>query len=491
MNNIRLKNRKRPAAKPHPASMEKTCLIALPLFLTSCLVGPDYNGVVAPDLPASWVNALPPSTSEDTLVAWWGSFGDAQLDALISRALEANPDMVNAALAIAQAESRLRAAGAQLYPSASATFGGTNSGSFETSTSHGRWNGGLSASWSPDIWGGDRRNIEAVFASLGSAAAAAAATQTALASSVASTYFEWISAQESLRTAKEQLKFQERSYDITRRRVEAGYKSSNLDLAEAQVTIANTRAQIPTYEANIKLCENTLATLLGTTVDRLQLAMPSPATYNKIPAVPLGLPSDLLRRRPDIIRAEANLHKATAEIGVNVANLFPRISLTGNLTGNSGTDFAHYFSTAVWSLGASVSQNIFNRTQLNENVKLAELAQASAGQDYRKAVLAAFAEVEEALVTYAKLANQLPQYEAAAAASRIAAELSLRRFNSGETDYLNVAAAQRSLLSAELSLVSTRQQIRMCLARLCTAMGGGWGTNGGFSARPSGEFVRM
>lgn len=474
MNNRRLKNKKQFAAKPHPTSMEKICLTVLPLFLASCLVGPDYNGVVAPELPASWVNALPPSTDQGTLGTWWGNFGDAQLNALISRALANNPDMVNAALAIAQAESRLRAAGAQLYPTAATTLGGSNSGSFGTSTSHGRWNGGLSASWSPDVWGGERRNIEAVFASLGSTAAAAAATQTALASSVASTYFEWISAQESLRTAREQLKFQERSYDITRRRVEAGYKSSNLDLAEAQVTIANTRAQIPTYEANIKLCENTLATLLGTTVDQLQLAMPTPAIYNRIPAVPLGLPGDLLRRRPDIVRAEANLHKATAEIGVNVANLFPRVSLTGNVSGNSGTDFAHFFTTAGWSLGASVSQTIFNRTQLNENVKLAELAQASAGQDYRKAVLAAFAEVEEALVNYAKLTNQLPQYEAAAAASRSAAELSLRRFNSGETDYLNVAAAQRSLLSSELSLVSTRQQIRLYLARLCTAMGGGW-----------------
>lgn len=454
--------------------MKKAYLVILPLCFASCLVGPDYNGVVAPDLPATWVNALPPSTGEDTLSTWWGNFGDAQLNALISQALANNPDMVNAALAIAQAESRLRAAGAELYPTASVSLGGSNSGGFETSASHGRWNGGLSASWSPDIWGGDRRNIEAVFASLGSTTAAAAATQTALAASVASTYFEWISAQESLRTAQEQLKYQERSYDITRRRVEAGYKASKLDLAEAQVTIANTRAQIPTYEANIKLCENTLATLLGTTVDQLHLSMPTASTYNKIPAVPVGLPSDLLRRRPDIIRAEANLHKATAEIGVNVANLFPRISLTGNVSGNAGSDFAHFFSTAAWSLGASVSQTIFNRTQLNENVKLAEIAQASAGQDYRKAVLAAFAEVEEALVNYAKLTNQLPQYEAAAEASRSAAELSLRRFNSGETDYLNVAAAQRSLLSAELSLVSTRQQIRLYLARLCTAMGGGW-----------------
>lgn len=454
--------------------MKKTYLFALSLLLSSCLSGPDFNGAAAPELPVTWVNALPPSADPETLSNWWANFGDARLNDLISQAFANNPDMVNAALSIARAESQLRATGAKLYPTAGLSLGGSDSGDFDTSVSHGRWNGSLSLSWSPDIWGGDRRSVEAAFASLGSAAAAATATQTALASSVATTYFEWISANEGLRTAKEQLKYQERSYDITRRRVEAGYKASKLDMAEAAVTIANTRAQIPVYEANIKLCENTLATLLGMTVAQIRLQLPSAATYNRIPHVPTGLPSELLRRRPDIIRAEANLHQATAEIGVNAANLFPRLSLTGNVSGSSGTDFAHFFSTAGWSLGASVSQTIFNRTQLRENVRMAAIAEASAGQDYRKTVLAAFAEVEETLINYAKLMNQLPQYEAAAAASREAAELSLRRFNSGESDYLNVAAAQRSLLSAELSLVSTRQQIRICLARLCTAMGGGW-----------------
>ena len=240
------------------------------------------------------------------------------------------------------------------------------------------------------------------------------------------------------------------------------------------MSISSPRAHIPTYEANIKLCENTLATLLGTTVDQIHLSMPGSATFNRIPTVPMGLPSDLLRRRPDIIRAEYELHVATANIGVNVAALFPRLSLTGSLSAAASSDFANFFSTAGWSLAGSVAQTIFNRTQLNENVNMAKIAEQTAGQNYRKTVLAAFAEVESALINYAKLTNQLPRFEENVRASRTALELSQRKLEVGDVDFLHVASAQRSLLNAELNIISARQQIRMYLARLCTAMGGGW-----------------
>ncbi|MBQ2379352.1 MAG: efflux transporter outer membrane subunit [Akkermansia sp.] len=448
-------------------------LIAAGLLSSCQLMGPNFGGAPDQELPISWQNAMPPSSSAADLSKWWESFGDAQLTDLINRGFLSSPDMINSALAIARAESSLRSMRSGLFPTVSASLGGTNSGSFSTSNTHGSWSGGLSASWTPDIWGGTRREIEAAFASLGSTQAAANATRTALASSIATAYFEWISAKESLRIAKEQLEYQERTYNIVQRKAAVGMVA-NLELAEARSTIASTRAQIPTYEANIKSCENTLATLLGTTVDNIHLRMPSAGTYNKIPRVPTGLPSELLRRRPDIIKAEKDLHRATASIGVSVANLFPSLSLTGRVSGSSGSDFAHFFSNSAWSLGASASQTIFNRTKLKENVKMAELERDSAAQSYRKTVLSAFAEVEECLISYARLTNQLPQHQAAAAANKQAAELSLRRFNSGQSDFLNVASSERAWLSSELNLISTRQQIRMTLARLCTALGGGW-----------------
>lgn len=450
-----------------------TTLSLSALLLSSCLLGPDYLGPQDSALPETWVNALPPGTDEYTLTRWWQSFNDSQLSGLIETAFAANPDMITAALSISKAESALRSTQSGLFPGVGINLGGTNSGSFDTSLSHGRWSGGLSASWTPDIWGGTRRQVEAAFANVGSVKAAANATRAALASGIAVSYFDWISARESLRIAREQLEYQERTYKITAKRHGVGMDSA-LDLAEARATIASTRAQIPALEANIRKCENALATYLGTTVNNVSLQMPGAGVYNLIPRVPTGLPSDLLRRRPDIIRAERDLHAATANIGVNVANLFPRLSLTGSTSSSAGSDFANFFQNTSWSLAASASQTLLNRVSLNESVKQAEIQQQAAMQSYRKTVLAAFAEVEECLIDYARLTNQLPQYAASCAANKEAARLSLERYNAGEGEFLNVAAAERAWLAAELNLITTRQQIRMTLARLCTALGGGW-----------------
>ncbi|MGN0874406.1 MAG: efflux transporter outer membrane subunit [Akkermansia sp.] len=443
------------------------------LFLSSCLFGLNYGGPGDSDLPVTWQNALPPAGAQHDLSAWWGAFGDNQLNSLLGQAFAANPDMINAALAIDKAESQLREQKADLFPDLGINGGGTNSGNFKTSTSHGKWNGGLSASWTPDIWGGTRRRVEAAFASLGSSVAAEGATRTALASGIATTYFEWISAQESLRLALEQLEYQERTYRITKERKENGFESG-LDLAQAESVIASTRSQLPTYRATIRTCEATLATYLGTTPDRVHLSMPSAAIYNMIPRVPTGLPSDLLRRRPDIIKAERDLHAATAQVGASVADLFPRISLTGSTTASSGTDFANFFRNAAWSLGGSASQTLLNRVSLNEAVRRADIARLTQYQTYRKTVLAAFAEVEKCLITYAKLMNQTPELEKVNDANKRAADLSLQLYNAGHTDFLNVASAERAWLSSELNLITTRQQIRMELAKLCTALGGGW-----------------
>lgn len=447
--------------------------LAAAILVPSCLFGPDFNGATAPELPVTWVNALPPASDAASLQTWWDSFADPQLSQLILTGIENNPDIVSAALAIERAESLQRSANMGFLPTASASFGGTNNGNYDTSTSHGSWSGNLSIGWSPDIWGKTRRQVEMAHAAIGSAQAAANATRTALAASIAATYFEWISAQESLRIAKEQLAYQERTYNIAKKRHEVGMQSA-LDLAEARSTIASTRAQIPTYEANIKTCENALATYLGTTVDKIQLRMPTKAVYNRIPRVPTNLPSDLLRRRPDIIKAEHDLHEATANIGLNIADLFPSLSITGSTRASAGTDFADYFRSASWSLAGSFNHSSLQRLILREDLKRARIGEKVATQTYRKTVLAAFAEVEDRLIAYARFTNQMPEFEAARNANKEAAELSLRQYNAGNTNFLNVAAAERAWLSSELNLISTRQQIRIALARLCTALGGGW-----------------
>ena len=447
------------------------------LLLCSCMMGPDFMGATAPELPVTWINATPPGSDEHTLDEWWHCFRDPQLTHLIESGFAANPDMVSAALAIEKAESALRSMKSGLFPSLGISAGGSNAGDYTTSTSHGRWNGALSASWTPDIWGGTRREVEAAAASLGSTKAAAAATRTALASSIAAAYFQWISAKESLRIAEEQLAYQERTFKVTQERHATGMESA-LSLSESRATIASTRAQIPAQQATIRSCEMTLATLLGTTVDNVALKLPPQSVYNLVPRVPTGLPSELLRRRPDIVKAEHDLHAATARIGVSVANLFPKLSLTGSTSSSAGTDFSKFWENSAWSLGASASQTLLNRVALNEAVTQAELNQLTGMQNYRKTVLAAFAEVENCLIEYAKLTSQLPQYEASCAANKESAELSLRLHHEGMADFLSVAAAERSWLSSELNIISTRQNIRLKLAQLCTALGGGWPMDG-------------
>jgi len=441
--------------------------------LTSCLVGPDYKGPTAPHLPATWVNDMPPQTKEGDLSKWWNQFGDQQLNQFLKMSFDHNPDMIQAALNIAKAERILGTSVSGLYPMGSISAGGSNAGNYDTSTSHARWNSALSASWTPDIWGGTRHEIEASFASLGSSIAAAAATRTALASGVASSYFQWIMAKENLRVAREQLSYQERTHGIVQQLFSNGFKAQ-LDLEESRSNIETTRATIPEYEANIKKYENALAIYLGTTVDKLKIKMPIASVYNKIPSVPMNLPADLLRRRPDVIQAEMQLHRSTSLIGVSVANLFPRISLTGSTSSSAGTDFAQFWSSAGWSLVGNASQTIFNRSALNNAVDLAKLNTLSEGQSYRKTVLAAFAEVEVELIDYARLLAQIPSYERANAANKKAAEFSLRLYNVGNTDFLNVASAERAWLASELRLIMLRQQARITLARLCTAMGGGY-----------------
>ena len=443
------------------------------LLLCSCMVGPNFMGAEAPELPVTWINATPPGTDEHTLDEWWHCFRDPQLTHLIESGFAANPDMVSAALAIARAESSLRSTQSGLFPSLGLSAGGSNAGDYSTSTSHGRWNGALSASWTPDIWGGTRREVEAAAASLGSTKAAAAATRTALASSIAAAYFQWISAKESLRIAEEQLAYQERTFKVTQERHATGMESA-LSLSESRATIASTRAQIPAQQATIRSCEITLATLLGTTVDNVALSLPPQDVYNLVPRVPTGLPSELLRRRPDIVKAEHDLHAATARIGVSVANLFPKLTLTGGTSSSAGTDFSQFWQNSAWNLGASASQTLLNRVALNEAVTQAELNQLTGMQTYRKTVLAAFAEVENCLIEYARLTSQLPQYEASCAANKESAELSLRLHHEGMADFLSVAAAERAWLSSELNIISTRQNIRLKLAQLCTALGGGW-----------------
>lgn len=451
-----------------------SCLILSVCLLSSCMVGPDFQSP-QPELPDSWASARPPKSDMKSLESWWSVFGDPQLDKLIAKAVADNPDMRIEILRIQEARSAAKIQGASLLPSADLTAGATKG------TEHG-WGSSASTnyslrpsvSWELDLFGGNRRAVEAAMAALLSTEANALAVRTSLLAEVATNYFSWISASEELRVAREQLALQKKNLDIVKRRQATGF-DSNLDLVQAQSQIASTERQIPALEATKKSAENSLSVLLGSYMKDVHLSMPSLAVANKTPTVPVGVPSDLLRRRPDMIAAEADWHQAVANVGVAVADLYPRFSLTGSISsGASSFDEVFRSHSFNWSLGGNISQTLFQGGALLEQVKSNKAAAERAGETYRKTLLTAVSEVEDALIDYASNREQLRFYMAQNEADRRAVELSMELYVNGQTDFLNVLTAQSSLLSSELAIVRTRQAIRSAVANLALAMGGGW-----------------
>ena len=485
-------------------------------FLGSCMVGPDFR-TPANDLPATWEANRPPHSSDKDLRSWWNIFGDPQLNRLVSTSLNNNPDMKVALLRIREAREKLRVSQASLLPSADASTGWSLSPDrgFRSSTSQ-NFSLGASTSWELDLFGGNRRSIEASRASLMSTEASAGAVRTALLADVATAYFDWITACEQLRIAREQLEIQRSTLTIAEKRYKTEF-APRLDVEQATSTVASTESRIPQLEAQVASSKNQLAVLLGTYNSRVELTLPKASVFEKTPVVPVGLPSELLRRRPDVIAAEADLHAAVANVGVAVADLYPRFSLTGSLpsellrrrpdviaaeadlhaavanvgvavadlyprfslTGSlssRGGDFGQLFreNNNAWSLGGNLLQTLFQGGALRATVRAQKAVAEQAAETYRKTLITAVSEVEDALIAYGNYTSQMQYLHKENNANKEAFQLSRTLYINGETDFLNVITAQRSWLSSEESLVTMKQNIRKAVVQLARALGGGW-----------------
>lgn len=456
------------------SSMLKYLPVLTACGLSSCMVGPDFQRP-ANDLPVSWEASRPPRSTDKDLRSWWHIFGDSQLNRLVSTSLNNNPDMKVALLRIREARERLRVSQASLLPSADANagWGLSPDKGFRSSTSQ-DFSLGASTSWELDLFGGNRRSIEAYQASLMSTEASAGAVRTALLADVATAYFNWITVCEQLRIAQEQLKIQRSTLTIAKKRY-AAELAPRLDVEQATSTVASTESRIPDLRAQVASSKNQLSVLLGTYNSRMELTMPKASVFEKTPTIPAGLPSELLRRRPDVIAAEADLHVAVANVGVAVANLFPRFSLTGSVSGRGG-DFGQLFreNNNVWSLGGNLVQPLFQGGALRATVRAQKAAAEQAAETYRKTLITAVSEVEEALINYGNYTSQMQYLHKENNANREAFFLSRDLYTNGQTDFLNVITAQRSWLSSEESLVTMKQNIRKSVVQLARALGGGW-----------------
>jgi NodT family efflux transporter outer membrane factor (OMF) lipoprotein len=458
--------------------------------LAGCTVGPNFQSPAAStQMPADWIGPTSQPTTQQSVASseptdiavWWNAFDDAQLTSLIDRAIASNLDLKLATSRIREARAARGVVTAGLFPNVdtnasyqrSRPTGGRAGASFDRSTD--LFRAGLDASWEIDIFGGVRRSVEAAEADIQSAVEDRRDVLVTLASEVALDYLDLRSFQRQIEIARRNLETQEKSLDLTQRRQRGGFVS-NLDVANAQAQVASTRAGIPLLEASARQAIYAIAVLLGqqpaTMLDELSSVAPIPGTP---PTVPIGLPSELLRRRPDIRRAEAELHAATARIGVATADLFPRFSLTGafGLSGAQASDLVN-FGNRFWSFGPAVSWPLFDAGRIGSNIEVQNARQEQALLAYRRAVLVALQDVESSLIAFEKEQQHRASLVDAVEANRRAVDIATRLYTEGRTDFLNVLNAERGLLASEDSLAQSDRLVAQDLVSVYKSLGGGW-----------------
>ena len=457
--------------------------------LAGCTVGPNFKSPAAStDMPADWIGPTSQPTTQGSIATsgpadvavWWNTFNDAQLASLIDRAIESNLDLKQATSRIREARAARGVAAADLYPNVDTSANylrsrSSNSriGAFDHSAD--LYRAGLDASWEIDIFGGVRRGVEAADANIQFAVEDRRDVLVTLASEVALDYLDLRSFQRQIDIARRNLESQEKSLELTQRKQRGGVIGS-LDVANAQAQVASTRSAIPLLESSARQAIYAIAVLLGQQpadlLDELSEPAPIPGTP---PTIPVGLPSELLRRRPDIRRAEADLHAATARIGVATADLFPRFSLTGafGFSGSQASDLVN-FGNRFWSFGPAVSWPLFDAGRIRSNIQVQDARQEQALLTYRRAVLVALQEVESALIAFEKEQQHNEALVEAVDASRRSVDISTRLYTEGRTDFLNVLTAQRALLASEDALAQSDRAIAQNLVSIYKSLGGGW-----------------
>ena len=449
-----------------------------------CTVGPDFQ---RPEtiVPARWSQrpqtaaGTSQSATEEKLASWWTVFGDPTLSSLARRAAAANLDLLLAEARIRQARAAAAAAGADLGPTLDGagsyrrSHSTTTTGGQTSSATTDQYQAGFDAGWEIDLFGGRRRNLEAARADLQAAAELRRDVLVSLMAEVARNYIQLRGYQQQIAVTRKNLAAQEHSARLTRERFEGGFVSG-LDVANAEAQTASTAAKIPLLESSAQQTIHSLGILLGKPPQSLAAELsPAGVIPDAPPDVPLGLPSDLLRRRPDIRQAESRLHAATARIGVAVAELFPKFTITGSI-GYQSDDAGTFSDGSFWTLGPSALWHLFSSGGLRSGVDLQKAMQEQEAITYQKTVLLALQEVENALVASSKEQAHRQTLAAAVAANRRAVDLAEKLYTEGLTDFINVLQAQQALFSTEDALVQSTTAVSTNLVALYKALGGGW-----------------
>lgn len=457
--------------------LHRTALPAILLaFLAGCTVGPDYQ---KPPIPTPGQIRGQEGLAEAASLAdqaWWEIFADDTLKGLIDEALRNGYDVRLAGWRVEEARAAAGISHAQRWPQVQAGTGWSRGRSSELAVPGARTedfvDATLGVSWEIDLWGRIRRLNEAARAQYLATEEARRGVLLSLVSDVATTYFQLRELDLELEIARRSAEAFQGTYDLFNRRLETGI-ASGLETTSAGASLAATRAAIPDLERLIQAQENRLSFLLGRNPGPIPRGNPL-ADQLLPPEIPAGLPSDLLQRRPDLRAAEQQLVAANAEVGVAVANFFPRISLTGAFGGVAPQVSDLLGDGKAWSIGGGLLTPVFQGKRLGEERRAAEARWEQAKVQYEASVTNAFVEVSTALAAYRKLAEIEGEQARAAASYRQAVDLSNERYLSGLSDYLEVLQAQQQQLVTESSLARTRFDRLASLVQLYKALGGGW-----------------
>ncbi len=451
--------------------------------LSGCIVGPDYRRPSAP-VPQEWnqpaERGLSPAPGDQA--QWWRLFGDPVLEDLVARSVEGNLGLREAYYRILEARAKRRVVSGELFPvvdawgsysrsrrSSNAVPDRNPAGAFDLFST------GFDAAWELDIFGRVRRSLEAADAEVCIAANDRNGLLVTLLAEVAANYIDVRTLQNRIEIARQNLEVQEKTHQLTVRRFEAG-AVSELDVQQAKSNLLTTKSVIPALQADLQRAKNRLCVLQGQSPRNLDAEL---GNSRPIPSVPrrvaIGLPAELLRRRPDVSRAEWEVGAESALVGVAAADLYPRFALTGMISVDAMTVSSLFApDSVVHGLGPSFSWNILNFGRIRHNVRARGFRKTQAVIRYQSTVLSAIEEVENALVLYAREQERAESLALAVGAAKQARELAEEQYVGGKVSFQSLLDAQQSMFLLEEQLAVSRGNVLRNLIALYKALGGGW-----------------
>ena len=460
--------------------MKKLLFLAIAVLLAGCAVGPNYKRPTV-NVPTDYRDSMAAKTAAASSFGnenWWQVYQDPVLEQLIHTALQQNYDVRIAATRVLEAQAQVGITRANQFPSASLGAGVSSEQNAKVSNlfpayqvNEGQLN--LSVIWNLDFWGKYRRQTEAARAQMLASQWGQRAVMSSLVANVATAYFQLRALDSELEIAKRTLGSRQQSLQLTRV-LETHGSSSDLDVSQSEQLVYTASETIPDLQRQIRQQENQLSILLGQNPG--PIARGRTLTEEPVPvAVPAGLPSELLERRPDVREAEENVVAANAQIGVAKAAFFPSISLTG--TGGLESNALNSFLSApsqTWNAGLSITQPVFEGGRLRSGLRLARAQHQDAALSYQQTVQNALEQVSNALIATQKNREFREQQDMLTAAAQRTDQLSEVLYKNGGASYLQVLTSETNYFSAELNLVQAQLNERLALVQLYQALGGGW-----------------